>query len=405
MFGSTVPSEWRRAELPGNRVDFSFSEDQELLRNSLRTFLTDRYSFEERRATAQSDRGWRPEIWMALARDLDVLGTALPQRLGGLGADPVMTLVMMEEFGRALFIEPYLETVVICGGLLARAGSDRADNVLRQIAQGTQTLAFASSDPNSRYELIPTTTRARWDGDAWVLDGAKSVVVAAPWATQLLVTASTAGGPAGPAGVSLFLVETATPGVRATHYPTVDGRRAADIVFENVRLPADALLGPAGRALASIEQSADEAIAALSAEALGVLSRLLHDTLDYTKQRRQFGQPLAGFQVLQHRMVDMYMEVEMARSATLLVTLKLTAGPHERALAASAAKVTVSKACRFVGQNAIQLHGGMGLTDDLPVSHYFRRATALEAEFGTVDFHLARYAALTRPAAEQRGIS
>lgn len=384
-------------------MDFSFSEDQELLRNTLRSFLDDRYSFEERRATAQSISGWRPEIWKALAQELDVLGCSLPERLGGLGADPVMTLVMMEEFGRALFIEPYLETVVICGGLLARAGSARADSVLKQIARGAETLAFAWSDPDSRYDFTPTTTRARREGDSWRLDGAKCVVVGAPWATQLLVTARTAVGAGERAGVSLFLVEKAAPGVRATNYPTVDGRRAADIVFEDVHLPGDALLGPVGGALASIEQSADEAIAALSAEALGVLSRLLQDTIDYTKQRRQFGQALAGFQVLQHRMVDIYMEVEMARSATYLVTLKLNSTPLERALAASAAKVTVSKACRLVGQSAVQLHGGMGMTDDLPVSHYFRRATALEAEFGTVDFHLARYAALTRSAAAPMG--
>lgn len=380
-------------------MDFTFSEEQQLLRNSLRSFLADRYTFEARNRAVNSAEGWSPAIWKAFAEELGILGLAFPERVGGLDADAVSTMVVMEELGRALVVEPYLETVVICGGLLRRAGGDVADAALARIATGEQLLAFAWAEPKSRYDFAAIETRASRTASGWRLQGAKAVVKAAPWASHLLVSARTAGNPGERSGVSLFLVDKAAAGVSVTDYPTVDGRRAADVLFDGVELPADALLGSEGEALALIELVSDEAVAALCAEALGVNSRMLDDTVDYTKQRRQFGQPLSSFQVLQHRMVDMYMKVEMSRSATYLATMKLGEAAQERALAASTAKVTTGEACRFVGQNAVQLHGGMGMTDELAVSHYFRRATVMEGEFGSVDFHLQRHAALTRAAA------
>lgn len=382
-------------------MDFSFSEEQDLLRDSLRSFLQDQYSFEVRRATLRTPQGWRPELWRSLATDLGILSMQFPERVGGLNADAVSTMVVMEELGRALVVEPYLETVVICGGLLARSGSALADEALSQIGSGERVVAFAWSEPGSRYDFAAVSTSARREKNGWRLDGVKSVVTAAPWASHLLVTARTGGSAGERAGVSLFLVEKSTAGITASDYPTIDGRRASDIVFDAVRVPADALIGAEGQSLEVIEQIADAAIAAISAEAVGVLSRLQRDTVEYTRQRKQFGQPLSAFQVLQHRMVDMYMEVEMAQSAMYLATLKLPASALERSLAASVAKVTVNKACRFVGQNAVQLHGGMGMTDELAVSHYFKRATMIEAEFGSVDFHLARHAALKRSAVNQ----
>lgn len=380
-------------------MDFSFSEEQQLLRNSLRSFLADRYSFEARRAAINSEAGWSPAIWKAFAEELGILGLAFPERVGGLEADAVSTMVVMEELGRALVVEPYLETVVLCGGLLRRVGGAAADAALAGIISGEQRFAFAWAEPNTRYDYAAIDTRAIRSGDDWQLQGAKAVVKAAPWATHLLVSARTAGQPGDRDGVSLFLVDRNSAGVEITDYPTVDGRRASDILFKDVKLPAEALLGAEGQALALIEQVGDEAVAALCAEALGVNARMLEDTVDYTKQRRQFGQPLASFQALQHRMVDMYMKVEMARSATYLATMKLAEPARERALAASTAKVTSADACRFVGQNAVQLHGGMGMTDELAVSHYFRRATIMEGEFGSADYHLQRHAALSRAAA------
>lgn len=380
-------------------MDFSFTEEQQLLRSTLQGFLQDRYSFAARREAITSARGWMPQLWKSLGVELGILGLAFPERVGGLESDPVSTLVVMEELGRALVVEPYLETVVVCGGLLRRSGGELADRMLSSIAASDAVLAFAWAEPQGRYNFAAVKTSAVRDGAGWCLNGSKAVVIAVPWASHLLVSARTYGSSGERAGISLFLVDKTTPGVSVTEYPTVDGRRAGDVIFDNVHLPAEALLGVEGDALEQIEQVGDEAISALCAEALGVTSRLLEDTVAYTKQRRQFGQPIANFQALQHRMVDMYMHIEMARSATYLATMKLHATPVERALAASTAKVTVSNACRFVGQNAVQLHGGMGMTDELAVSHYFKRATIIENEFGTADFHLARHVMLSRSAA------
>ena len=377
----------------GVTIDFALTEEQEQLRDSVRAWLRDRYSFEQRRKAVRSPCSFRPEVWSAFANDLGILAMTFPERVGGSALDAVATMVVMEEFGRALVIEPYLETVVICGGLLARAGGARADQMLERIGTGQAVVAFAALESASRYDLASIATTARRDAEGWRLDGTKAVVAAAPWASHLLVTARTGGSPGERKGLSLFLVPCSAPGLKMNSYPTIDGRRAADLTFERVRVEAGALIGEEGAAVETSELSIDEAIAATSAEAVGLMSRLHEDTLEYAKQRRQFGQAIGQFQVLQHRLVDMYMEIELARSAACLATLRLSAPARERTRAASAAKVTINKACRLVGQSAVQIHGGMGMTDELAVSHSFRRATAIELELGTTDVHLARYAA------------
>jgi alkylation response protein AidB-like acyl-CoA dehydrogenase len=374
-------------------IDFALGGEQEQLRDSVRAWLHDLYGFEQRRAAVQSLSSFRPAVWSAFANDLGILAMTFPERVGGSGLDAVATMVVMEEFGRVLVLEPYLETVVICGGLLARAGGTRADEMLERVGAGHEVLALAALEVASRYEITNVATTARRDTGGWRLDGTKAVVAAAPWASQLIVVARTAGSRGERNGLSLFLVPCPSSGVTMRSYPTIDGRRAADVTFERVRVPADALIGEEGEAAEAMERSTDEGIAAMSAEAVGLLSKLHEDTLEYAKQRRQFGQPIGRFQVLQHRLVDMYMEIELARSAAFGATLRLSAPARERARAASAAKVTINKACRMVGQNAVQIHGGMGMTDELAVSHSFRRATAIELELGTTDFHLARHAA------------
>ena len=373
-------------------IDFALSGEQEQLRDSVRVWLHDLYSFEQRRSAVQSPSSFRSAVWSAFANDLGILSMTFPERVGGSGLDAVATMVVMEEFGRALVLEPYLETVVICGGLLARAGGGRADETLERVGAGHEVLALAALEATSRYDITNVATTARRDSSGWRLDGTKAVVAAAPWASQLLVVARTAGSRGEREGLSLFLVSSSAPGVSMRSYPTIDARRAADVTLERVRVPTDSLIGAEGEAADAIEYSTDAAISAVSAEAVGLMSKLHEDTLEYAKQRRQFGQPIGRFQVLQHRLVDMYMEIELARSATYLATLRLPASAKERACAASAAKVTINKACRLVGQSAVQIHGGMGMTDELAVSHFFRRATAIELEFGTMDFHLARYA-------------
>ncbi|MHB8283701.1 MAG: acyl-CoA dehydrogenase family protein [Caulobacteraceae bacterium] len=372
-------------------MDFSFNDEQRMLRDSLSAYLTDAYSFDHYKAAIHSEIGWRPEVWRALAQDLGILGAALPEALGGLGGGPVDNLVVMEELGRALVVEPYLETVVIGAGLLKRIDSHAARDAVARIIAGDMITALAWSEPTSRNVPADISTAAVRDGEGWRLDGRKAVVIAAPFATHLIVTARSSGGQRDEGGVSLFLVEADAPGVTRRDYATVDGRRASEIALDGVKLGADALLGEAGAGLPLLELVLDEARAALCAEALGVMSELQRQTLDYAKQRKQFGHVLGDFQVLQHRMVDMFMSVEQSVSMTYMATLKLDQADGARAKAVSAAKAYIGKACKFVGQNAVQIHGGIALTEELPLSHYFKRATMIESQLGSVDYHLGRY--------------
>ncbi|WP_109807530.1 acyl-CoA dehydrogenase family protein [Sphingosinithalassobacter portus] len=377
-------------------MDFTFSDEQVQLRSSLQSYLAERNGFERRVKISRSEPGWSADLWRGLAEELGIIGAALPESVGGIGGGPVETMIIMEELGASLVLEPYFETAVVAAGLL-QAGGREAE--LEAIVRGDARYAFAWAEPEGRYRYHHVGTRAVRDGSGWRLSGMKAVVGAAPWATHLLVSARTGGDIRDRDGISLFLVDPAACGVAMRGYPTIDGRRAADIRFDDVQVDATALVGTEGTSLSLIEKVGDVAIAALGAEALGVMRRLVQDTIDYTRQRRQFGQPISSFQALQHRMVDMFMKLELATSAVYLATLSLDADATERAKAASAAKVSVGQALRFIGQNAVQLHGGMGMTDELPVGHYFKRATVIEGELGSTDYHLARYAELSKAAA------
>ena len=377
-------------------MDFSFTDEQRQLRETLARFLASRYTFDSRQKLLRSGAGWRPDIWKALAEDLGILGAALPEEVGGFGGGPVDTMIVMEEMGRALVVEPYLETIVLGAGLLKHAGGAAATAVIGSIIDGNVTTAFAWSEPGARYDAADVATMARRDGDGWRLDGRKAVVVGAPYATHLIVTARTAGAQRDREGLSLFLVDAKTNGIVMRDYATVDGKRAAEVVLDNVVVGPEGLLGAEGGALPIVETVLDEARVALCAEALGVMSELQRQTIEYVGQRKQFGQPIGKFQVLQHRLVDMFMQVEQSVSMTYMATIKLSEPPAQRMKAVSAAKAFVSRACRFVGQNAVQTHGGIGLTDELALSHYFKRASMIETELGTYDWHLARYQACAR---------
>ena len=375
-------------------MDFTYTETQDMIRDTLSRFLADTYDFETRQKFTGSDAGRDPAIWTALAQDLGMLGAAFAEEHGGLGGGALENAIIMEEFGKVLGIEPYLPTVVITGGALKAVGGAQADAFIPEIIAGNVIVAFAYAEPQGRYDLANLRTTAKKDGAGYVLNGHKGVVYAAPWATHLLVTARTGGGQRDRDGVSLFLIDANLPGIVRRDYPTVDGNRASEIYFENVAIPADALLGGEGAALPLIEQIVDEATVAVCAEATGVMQKLHEGTLEYTQQRKQFGVPIAKFQVLQHRMVDMFMEVEQAVSMTLMATLNLGGDAKTRAKAVSAAKAKIAKACKFVGQGAVQIHGGMGITTELSTGHYFKRATMIEGQFGSHDHHLARYEAL-----------
>ncbi|HEX4709016.1 acyl-CoA dehydrogenase family protein [Phenylobacterium sp.] len=371
-------------------MDFSFTEEQSMLRDTVASYLADHYSFDQRRAMLAAEPGWSPQTWKAFAEELGILGAPFSEELGGLGGGPVENMIVMEEFGKALVVEPYLSTVVIGGGFLKHSGHPQAEALIGQIIAGEAIFAFAYAEPQGRYNLADLKTTAKKDGGSWVLNGHKAVVIGGAYATHLIVTARTGGGQRDAQGVSVFIVEKSAPGVTTRDYATVDGFRASEVTLENVKLGPDALVGPEGQALPLVEKVVDEAIAATCAEACGVLARLHQGTLDYTRQRKQFGQPISSFQVLQHRMVDMFIQVEQSVSMTYMATIKL-ADDRERSKAAAAAKVQIGKACKFVGQNAIQLHGGMGMTDEMAIGHYFKRATMIESAFGSTDHHLARY--------------
>lgn len=372
-------------------MDFTLSNEQKMLRDGLTKFLATRYDLTTSRAAVKTGARWQPETWRAFAEDLGILGAALPEDVGGIGGGPVEVMVIAEALGHALVVEPYVDTSVVAAGLLRRAGGPRATELLERIAAGQAVVALAASEAESGDDWSRVTTAATSDGTGWLLQGTKHVVVSAPLATHLLVTAGTQ------AGTSLFLVdvEAAGPALVRHAYRTVDDRWAADVEFSGVRLDADALLGDDGAAWPSLSRARDEGAAAVCAEAVGCMRKVLADTVEYSKQRHQFGQPIGGFQVLQHRMVDMHMEVEQAAAAVLLAVLNLEADETARAKAVSAAKVTIGRAARFVGQNAVQLHGGMGMTEELAIGHYFKRLTAVQYEFGSTDSHLARYAELT----------
>src|SRR5579859_132222 len=371
-------------------MDFSFTEEQSMLRDTVASYLADHYSFDQRRALLAKEPGWSPAVWKAFAEELGILGAPFSEELGGLGGGAVENMIVMQEMGKALVVEPYLATVVIGGGFLKHSGHADAEALIARIIAGEAIFAFAYAEPQGRYNLADLRTTAKKEAGGYVLNGQKAVVIGAPYATHLIVTARTAGAQRDAQGVSVFIVETSAAGVTRRDYPTVDGFRASEIVFENVKVGAEALVGPEGHGLPLIEKVVDEAITATCAEACGVLTRLHEGTLEYTRQRKQFGQPISAFQVLQHRMVDMFIQVEQSVSMTYMATVKLSED-DQRSKAAAAAKVQIGKACKFVGQNAIQLHGGMGMTDEMAIGHYFKRATMIESAFGATDHHLARY--------------
>jgi alkylation response protein AidB-like acyl-CoA dehydrogenase len=376
-------------------MDFEFSDEQQQLHESIERYLKEQYSFEKFRAIAASARGWDNAVWSGLA-ELGVLGINVPGEYGGLGYGPLETLAMMGACGKSLLLEPVLSSAVIATTLLkALRTSAPAGEMLRSLGGGTQIAVLAHFESGARFDAQWVTTRARAGGQGYVLDGHKSVVMHAGAADVLLVSARSAGEAQDTAGVSLFAIPRDTPGVTLDVYPTIDGQRAADVYLKGVLVPAASLLGAEGEAFAAIDAALDVGLAALCAEAVGVMQALIDATVQYMQTRQQFGQPIGRFQALQHRIADMVVHLEQARSMSYLAALKCgDAEPIGRRKALSAAKVVVGQAARFIGQQAVQLHGGMGMTDELIVSHWFKRLTAAEVMFGDSDAHLQRFAAL-----------
>jgi pimeloyl-CoA dehydrogenase small subunit len=375
-------------------MDFNFTEEQTMIRDSLSRLIREQYDFDTRRKVVESEAGWRPEMWAQFA-ELGLLMAPFSEEDGGLGGGPIDAMVVMEEFGKGLVVEPYVPSVVCGGGFLKRGSDAQKEEYLSGIMSGEAIFAFAYAEPRGRYNLADLETTAKRDGAGFVLNGHKAVVIGAPWATHFIVTARTSGDRRDRNGVTVFVVAKDAQGVSTRDYPTVDGRRASEVYFENVAVGAESVIGDVDNGLPLVELVSDEAIAALCAEACGAM-KVAHDmTVEYSRQRKQFGVAIGKFQVLQHRMVDMFMEHEQSISMTYMATLKLDEDEVTRKKAASAAKVRIGQAGRFVGQESIQIHGGMGMTDELAVGHYFKRLTIIDAEFGNVDHHLKRYTALS----------
>jgi pimeloyl-CoA dehydrogenase small subunit len=375
-------------------MDFDLSEEQRLLKESVDGLLGDAYDFDSRKKYMKEQGGWSKAIWNRFAEQ-GLLGLPFAEDDGGFGAGAVETMIVMEALGRALVIEPYLATVVIAGGLLRHGASAAQKQAhIPSIIDGSKTFAFAQLEKNSRYDLADVATSAKKKGNAYVIDGEKFVVLNGEAADTLIVTARTKGGQRDAGGIGAFLVPGNAKGIAKKGYPTQDGLHAADVTFTGVEVGADAAIGDPENALPLIERVVDEARTALCSEAVGLMDESLKATVEYLKTRKQFGVPIGSFQTLQHRAADMFVAVEQARSMSMFATMATDfEDAKERATAVAAAKVQIGKSGKFVGQQSIQLHGGIGMTMEASIGHYFKRLTMIENTFGDTEYHLRRVTA------------
>ncbi len=372
-------------------MDFELNGEQQMLRDNVARLMKDRYGFEARKAYLATPLGHSEALWREYA-NMGLLGAPFSEEDGGFGGGPVETMIVMEEFGKALALEPYLETVVLSGALIKHAASaEKRAELIGKIAAGDLRLSFAHAEKQSGFDLNDVGLTAHRNGAAYVLDGEKGLVVNGDSAQALIVSARVAGGRRDREGVGLFLVDGGAQGVSRRGYPTQDGRRAAEIGFSRVRVEPENALGPPEGALPIIERAVDETIAALAAEAVGAMSEALAMTVEYLKTRKQFGVPIGSFQALQHRASDMVVALEQARSMMYLATV--SAGeddPGARGKAIAAAKVQIGRSARFIGQQAVQMHGGIAMTYEYKVGHLFKRLTMIDASYGDADLHLRR---------------
>jgi alkylation response protein AidB-like acyl-CoA dehydrogenase len=377
-------------------MDFSFSEEQQQLQDAITRFAQGDYSFERRKGIIASPEGWSKEMWQGLA-DLGVLAMNVPEAHGGLGYGPIETLLAMQSVGPAMLCEPLLDSAVIGTALVRDFGTaDQQAELLAALGSGERIAVLAHAEAAARGETAWVEARAGKSGDGYLLNGHKAVVAHAAAADELLVTARTEGAGGDAQGVSVFRVPRGTAGLELKPYATLDGRRAAEVILRDVRVPASAVLGTAGAALPAVERALDIGLAALCAEALGVMEATVNATIEYLKTRQQFGQPIGRFQALQHRTADMLLHLEQSRSMAYLAAMNChLADDTQRRKTLSAAKVVVGNACRFISQQSVQMHGGMGMTDELNVSHFFKRLLAIELSFGDTDTHLQLFASRT----------
>jgi pimeloyl-CoA dehydrogenase small subunit len=370
-------------------MEFELAEDQRLIKDSIRRLIVDRYDFASRQRYQGEADGWSAAIWHDYA-SLGLLGLPFDERYGGLSCGATEIMLVMEAIGGALALEPYFATVVLAGGILRHgASNDQCRSLVPEIVSGHLTMSLAHSEPGARYDLARVATTAQHDGNGWILGGTKSLVLQGDSADKLIVSARTGGNASDEHGIGLFLVDAAAAGVSRQGYALHNGCRAATIRFDGVHVIAQDVIGEPGNGFALLSRVGDEAIAALCAEGVGAMAALHELTVDYLKQRRQFGVAIGSFQALQHRAVDMLMALEQARSMALFATMMVSADdPRERAKAMSAAKVQIGRSARMIGEQAIQLHGGIGMTMEYIGGHYLKRLTIIDLMFGDADHHV-----------------
>jgi alkylation response protein AidB-like acyl-CoA dehydrogenase len=372
-------------------MNFELSEEQKMIQQSVERFVQDNYHLNTRIKLSADENGFSHEFWNSMA-ELGWLGLPFTESEGGFGGNQIDTMVVMEQFGRGLVLEPYLASVVMGGGAVKRGGTDALKNeTLSQLIEGKKQLAFAYAEPQSRFDLDDVITSARKDGKNFILNGKKSMVQNAETANQIVVVARTSGGQVDQQGITLFLIDEDSSGLVKENFPTVDGLRASEITLDNVEVSEERVLGKVDEGFKILQAVANDAILALSAEAVGSMEILYKDTVEYTQQREQFDHPLSEFQVLQHRMVDMFMEYEQCKSMLFRATMEVAQDPEAAQKTIHGLKYLIGKSGIFVGENAVQLHGGMGVTEELRVGHFFKRLLVIDSMFGNSDYHLEKF--------------
>ena len=375
-------------------MDFNFNEEQTLIQGQVAQFIQRDYEWEKRQNLISSELGFSVKNWKIFA-ELGWLGISLSEESGGFGGTALESMIILEEFGKGLVVEPFLETIILCSGLIDSCGTDeQKGEILGQVVAGNMHLALGFTEPQSRFNLTDVTTEAKLKDGNYVVNGFKSVVMNGPNANKFIISTRTSGKQTDKDGISLLVVDTNQDGVSLRNYPTVDDRRASELTLENVIVPASCLLGSENQGFKLLEDAIDNATLGICAEAVGAMEVLYKTTVEYTKTREQFGQPIGKFQVLQHRMVDMFMEYEQSKSLLYMATIKNVEGSQDAKKSISGLKYQVGKAAKFIGQQAVQLHGGMGVTDELNVGHFFKRLTTVISIFGNTDYHLKRYSQL-----------
>ena len=372
-------------------MNFELSEEQKMIQQSVERFVQENYDLTNRVKISSEDPGYSQEYWTAMA-ELGWLGLAFSEEEGGFGGNQIDTLVLMEQFGKGLVLEPFLANIVLGGGAIKRGGSPAIkESILPNLIEGNLQVTLAYAEEQSRFDIEDVATAAREDGGNFIINGKKSMVLNAESADKIVVVTRTSGSQVDEDGISLFLVDANSKGIERENFPTVDGLRASEITFTDVEVPSNNLIGEKDKGFSILQAVVNDAILALSAEAVGAMEVLYKDTVEYTQQREQFDHPLSDFQVLQHRMVDMFMEYEQCKSLLLRATMETVQDPILAQRTVHALKHLIGKSGIFVGESAVQLHGGMGVTEELRIGHFFKRLLVIDSQFGNSDFHLDKF--------------